>query len=116
VHINENYFSQFIHKSGYGSFSNLIGYIRCNSAQFLLLSSELSVVEISDRCGFSDVKYFYKHFKQIYKKTPSEFRRWFAGYIKNPERVYHYTAEEILPFLEPFTAEYFSECVLKDRF
>ena len=57
VHINENYLSQFIRKSPYGSFSNMIGYFRCFHAQYLLLTTELPVMDIANRCGFSDIHY-----------------------------------------------------------
>lgn len=112
VHINENYFSQFIHKSGYRSFNNLVGYIRCFKAQYLLLNSELSVIQISDKCGFSDVKYFYKHFRIAWQKTPKEFRQWFIDYMKSPNYIYHYTNAEVLYKLEPFVAEYFIQSIL----
>lgn len=60
VHINENYFSQFIKNSPYGNFSLMVGYMRCYNAQTLLLTTDKSIIEISDACGFSDDKYFYK--------------------------------------------------------
>ncbi len=109
VHINENYLSRFIKKSPYGSFSNMLGYIRCFDAQRLLLTTELSVIQISSMCGFSDDKYFYKHFKQAWGQTPSQYRKWFLEYIKSRDSITVLEPGEALDFLEPYTAEYFSE-------
>ena len=35
----------------------MIGYFRCFHAQYLLLTTELSVMDISNRCVFSDIHY-----------------------------------------------------------
>lgn len=112
VHINENYLSQFIHKSPYGSFSNMMGFIRCYVAQYLLLSSELSVIEISSQCGFSDDKYFYKHFKFAWRQTPSQFRQWYKDYIRTPDNITAITNEEAHKILGPYAAEYFALDIL----
>mgnify|MGYP001576992108 CR=1 FL=1 len=41
----------------------------------MLLFQDKSVVEICFECGFNNVTYFNKVFKDILKKTPSEFRK-----------------------------------------
>lgn len=115
VHINENYLSQFMHKSGHGSFSNLIGYMRCFYAQYLLLTTEMSIIQIADKCGFSDVKYFYKYFKNAWKQTPQEFRQWFVSYLKEDDFAYYYSSDEIIAKVEPFIAEFFSNAVFERK-
>ena len=80
LHINRNYFSQFMRKSPYRSFRNMLGYIRCYESQFLLLSTDLSLLEISCRCGFSDDKYFYKQFKAWWGYTPKKFKDRLSKY------------------------------------
>ncbi len=112
VHINENYLSQFIRKSPYGSFSNMMGYIRCYVAQYMLLSTEYSVIEISNQCGFSDDKYFYKHFKQAWGQTPKELRQWYKDYIKEDDQISIISNDEAYKVLEPYAAEYFSQHIL----
>lgn len=112
VHINENYLSQFIHKSPYGNFSNMMGYIRCFNAQKLLLTTNHSVSEISELCGFSDSKYFYKHFRLAWGYTPSEYRHWFKNYIREPDEIYSISAPEAYKKLESYAAEYFSYHIL----
>ena len=54
--------------------SYLIRY-RLQQAQKLLLTSTLSVKEISCQCGFSDSSYFVKVFRKHMKRTPAEYRR-----------------------------------------
>ena len=72
--INENYLSQFLSKSPFQSFSNMINYIRCYQSETFLLTTNLPNIEISYKCGFSDPKYFYKNFTKWYGHTPSEHR------------------------------------------
>lgn len=112
VHINENYLSQFIRKSPYGSFSNMMGYIRCFAAQHLLLTTELSVIDISNRCGFSDDKYFYKHFKLAWGQTPKEYRNWFKNYIKKNADITILELSAAHKILEPYAACYFSQNII----
>lgn len=54
--------------------SYLVQY-RLQQAQKLLLTSTLTVKEISFRCGFSDSSYFVKVFRKHVKQTPAEYRR-----------------------------------------
>lgn len=112
VHINENYLSQFIRKSPYGSFSNMIGYIRCFAAQYLLLTTDFSVIEISSQCGFSDDKYFYKHFKLAWGQTPKELKQWYKDYIKTENEIHIISDRDAHQILEPYAAEYFAHYVL----
>lgn len=114
LHVNENYLSQFMKKSGYGSFSAMISYFRCFYAQFLLLSSDLSVIQIADKVGFSDVKYFYKHFNRIWHKTPTEFRQWFKNYIKTENAIHYYSSknnDELLNIIKDYIVEDFLHAI-----
>lgn len=106
VHINENYFSQFVKKSPYGNFSMMVGYMRCYNAQTLLLTTDKSIIEISGACGFSDDKYFYKHFKYWWRITPTSFREWFADYIKKPENIHCFSGEESVSLLASYISEF----------
>ena len=45
-----------------------------SNAADLLTGTELSIKEISEQCGFSNMIYFYRKFKQKYGKTPAVFR------------------------------------------
>ncbi|WP_017754355.1 AraC family transcriptional regulator [Calidifontibacillus oryziterrae] len=57
------------------TFQELLYYSKCEQAAKLLLSTERRVIDIAMECGFSDVKYLIKHFKQNFQCTPSEFRK-----------------------------------------
>lgn len=86
-HINENYFSQFLQKTVFMSFSSMLKFSRCYEAERLLLNTELPISEISYSCGFSDPKYFYAAFKEWWGRTPAEHRRRYRAYMEKPDSV-----------------------------
>lgn len=43
----------------------------------MLLDTTVSITDIAYRCGFSDVRYFNKHFVKWYKISPSKYRKLF---------------------------------------
>lgn len=55
-------------------FEYLIGY-RLNKAKELLSHSDLSITDISYRCGFADSAYMGKQFRKAYGITPKEYRQ-----------------------------------------
>ena len=81
-HISKNYFSQFISNTVFRSFSNMIKYIRCYAAEYLLLTTDRPNADIAYECGFSDPKYFYSAFKQFWGCTPSEHRAHYEEYLE----------------------------------
>ncbi len=48
---------------------------RVKMAKLLLLSTELSIKEIGEKCGFRDSSYFIRKFRQYFSVTPSYFRK-----------------------------------------
>ena len=82
-HISKNYFSQFIAGTVFKNFSTMIKYIRCYEAEHLLLTTDKPNAEIAYECGFSDPKYFYAAFKQLWGCTPSEHRIKYETYYKD---------------------------------
>lgn len=54
--------------------SYLIQY-RLKKAAELLANTEMKVAVISEECGFHDVPYFYRKFKEIYRISPIEYRK-----------------------------------------
>ena len=76
-HLNSGYISQlFKSEIGVGFLSYLTG-IRIEQAKKLLLSTDLSVTEISSRVGYGDYRVFTKVFKKTESVTPTRFRREF---------------------------------------
>ena len=80
--ISRNYFSQFIGKTVFSSFSNMVNYIRCYYAEDLLLTTDMPNSEISYACGFSDPKYFYAAFRALWGCTPSQHRQQYEEYYQ----------------------------------
>jgi AraC-like DNA-binding protein len=75
VHMNPAYLSYFF-KKNYGK--NIFEYItikRIERSKEYLLSTDKSVTEISNICGFSSTAGFNKAFKKIAGFTPSDFRK-----------------------------------------
>lgn len=49
--------------------------VRLEHAELLLRTSDLTVKQIADLCGFSDMNFFYRVFKRSHGMTPREFRQ-----------------------------------------
>ena len=78
-HLNPQYISQlFKNEIGVGFLAYLTN-IRMEKAKKLLLSTALSVTEISSRGGYGDYRVFTKVFKKTEGITPSRFRREFLN-------------------------------------
>lgn len=86
-HINKNYFSVFLKHTSFNGFNSMLNFIRCDAAERMLLTTEESVVKISNTCGFSDPKYFFKHFKDWWGMTPAKLKGWYRDYQKQPAEV-----------------------------
>lgn len=71
------YTSEFMRKNSVG-FRSMLAYIRANDSEALLLNTNKTILEISEECGFSDVKYYYSAFKKWYKCTPKQFREHYG--------------------------------------
>lgn len=48
---------------------------RISKAQYMLEKSDLSIIDISEKCGFSNISNFNRAFKKITGKTPREYRK-----------------------------------------
>jgi two-component system, response regulator YesN len=52
-----------------------LSFLRMKKARELLLDTQLSVIEVAERVGYSNSTYFYRVFKKENGVTPKEFRR-----------------------------------------
>ena len=76
-HLNAQYISQLF-KSEIGvNFLAYLTNIRMEQAKKLLLSSSLSIAEVSEQSGYADYRVFTKVFKKNEGITPSQYRRDF---------------------------------------
>lgn len=71
---SREYFSTLFKSSTGFGFSDYLNQIRISKASTLLLSTGLSVAEISSQCGFNDSNYFIHVFRRNLGITPSRFR------------------------------------------
>jgi len=81
-HLSESYISEFM-RINLG-FRKCLGYWRAYKSEKLLLGTKMNIMEISERCGFSDPKYYYNAFKAWYKCTPKQFRKNYTEKMKSP--------------------------------
>ncbi len=105
-HINKNYFSVFLKHTSFDGFNSMLNFIRCDAAERLLLTTEESVVKISNICGFSDPKYFFKHFKDWWDMTPAKLKRWYGEYQKQPAEVMTLSASDSYRAIKEYLCQY----------
>ena len=78
-HLSAQYISQlFKNEIGVGFLAYLTN-IRMERAKHLLLSTSLSIAEVSEQSGYSDYRVFTKVFKKSEGITPSQYRRDFIA-------------------------------------
>ena len=68
------YLGKLFHKIIGVSFSDYLLNARINYAKLLLLNSELSIMEISEKLGYCDAAHFINQFKRIVGCTPGAYR------------------------------------------
>ena len=74
VGLTPSYFSKIFSEEIGAPYNHYLNKIRVEQSRSLLLSSDLSMVEISALCGFEDQSYFTKVFKRFTGITPSKCR------------------------------------------
>ena len=76
-HLSAQYISQLFKNEIGVNFLTYLTSIRMEQARKLLLSTSLSIAEISEKTGYSDYRVFTKVFKKIEGVTPSQYRQNF---------------------------------------
>ena len=74
-HFSVPYCSKLIKNISGKTFSNLLTEIRLQQGEQLLLYSQMSVEDISDRVGYKNPESFIRAFRRFYQDTPSQYRR-----------------------------------------
>lgn len=74
LHLSRYYLAHFFKEHTGLSMGQYITNIRMNKATELLVRSEESITNIILSCGFKNIKYFYKVFKEVYKCSPLKYR------------------------------------------
>lgn len=78
-HLNSQYISQLFKNEIGVNFLTYLTNIRMEHAKKLLLSSSLSIAEVSEQSGYVDYRVFTKVFKKSEGITPSQYRRDFLS-------------------------------------
>lgn len=76
-HLNSQYISQLFKNEIGVNFLTYLTNIRMEHAKKLLLSTSLSIAEVSEQSGYGDYRMFTKVFKKSEGITPSQYRRDF---------------------------------------
>lgn len=78
-HLNSQYISQLFKNEIGVNFLTYLTNIRMEYAKKLLLSTSLSIAEVSEQSGYGDYRVFTKVFKKSEGITPSQYRRDFLS-------------------------------------
>ena len=79
VNMSSVSFNRFIKKQTGKTFIEYINHTRISYAARLLIETDLSISEISFKCGFNNIAHFNQVFKKSKHRTPSEFRSKLQG-------------------------------------
>jgi len=79
--LSESYIARLFKKELNCKPSEYINNVRISAAEELLLTTEMSVTEISAKVGYSDVYYFSKIFKRIVGTSPSKIRSSITAFV-----------------------------------
>lgn len=74
-HLSTYYVSHLIKKTLGFNFQNFVNAIRLEFAEKQLVFTDLTLMQISENCGFSSPNYFNKCFSAWHGKTPSAYRK-----------------------------------------
>ena len=72
--VSPNYLSALIKKHRKKNFVSLLTERRMKAAHDLLVCTNMKVLEISEKCGYSDQHYFSYCFKKYYGESPNKIR------------------------------------------
>lgn len=77
-HITPSHFMHYFKEKSGTTFSRYLNQYRLNQAA-LSITQGIPVAEASFACGFNNLPYFYKRFREYYHMTPHEFQKSMEG-------------------------------------
>lgn len=99
--INKDYMARLFKRVTGTTIKTYINQSKINLARYLLLTSDLSVAEIAQRCFFYDYKYFFRLFKKETSLTPLKYRNTFTNtFLNNPNVDPGYDVGKVVALLE----------------
>ena len=75
VGINPSYLTTLFKNTFSKSYKELIIELRLEYAKKMLLNSDMTIDEIAQECGYQNLTYFYRKFKELYHCTPKEYKK-----------------------------------------
>ncbi|MBR6790219.1 MAG: helix-turn-helix transcriptional regulator [Oscillospiraceae bacterium] len=75
LELNMNYFSRFFRAQAGVNFHEYLTTMRLKKAEYLLITTGISVTEVVEQSGFQNVKTFNRVFKNAHGISPREYRR-----------------------------------------
>lgn len=99
-HLSSYYASHLIKKTLGFNFQNFVNAIRLEFAEKLLVFSNMTLMQISQECGFSSPNYFNKCFSAWHGKTPAQYRKDYVPCERSFKN--RFTEEEALTLLSPY--------------
>ncbi len=79
IHLNEAAFCRYFKRRMEQTFSQFVNSVRVTHATNLLLTEEWDVLRICYECGFKNLSYFNRQFRDITGQSPKEYRKSFQG-------------------------------------
>lgn len=72
--LSQGYLSRYIKRETGYSFTQLLRDLKMREAAKLLVSSDMSIEEIVDKVGYTDISNFYRNFRKMFGMTPADYR------------------------------------------
>lgn len=82
-HLSIYHLSHVIKQSTGLSYKELLGFIRVEESEKLLLGTDMSISSISDSIGFSATRYYVEHFKKWFGLEPQVYRERYKGKVSS---------------------------------
>lgn len=73
--ISPNHLSRLFRQQGHMTLADYIIWVRIDRAKFMLKRYDLRLPDVATRCGFKDINYFYRVFKERTGVTPSQYKQ-----------------------------------------
>lgn len=99
---SKSHISHLFKEVGAASFQDILGYIRVYKAERLLLETDYSITMITEKCGFSDMKYFNRIFKKWFLMKPSDYRKNYQPQIGQDRKITKLDGNKIKERIEHF--------------
>ncbi|PJC86988.1 AraC family transcriptional regulator [Vibrio sp. HA2012] len=72
--VSPNHLSRLFRQQGHMTLADYITWVRIDRAKFMLRKYSFRLNEVATRCGFQDVNYFFRVFRNKTGRTPTEYR------------------------------------------